>query len=322
MSLIFYLQPIGMMPSQIRSDTIAGAIIWSLAKMGMDVEELTNDKSLRVSSAYPFIALQNRRVHFGPKPKIPTSEAESFKEMIRRKKFSRIAYFQAEIINRIMRGEFCMDDIWRNDAEFRNFGGFLVEHSTYCIIKPMFTGAVTYFASRERNEINRISGKADNFFISYGYEYRNAGLYFLLEGSQRWRSEAVKGIRFLEERGIGGDISIGCGRFKFLGVNEGSPFNNPPEHDSIMTLSLYSPSQQEWSKACERNSKMFYSLVRRAGRSTDGNLKREAFFLGEGSIIPISSAEGTDVDLGTGGTKSLAWGRPFWIGFNSSKISC
>lgn len=313
MPLIFYLTPLSPMPRMIRSDTLAGAIIWSLASMGEDVAGLLEDKSLRVSSGFPFFELENQRLHFGPKPHIPTSDASGLKELGRRKDFKKASFLEAGILSKILKGEIGIDDLWKNDFEYRIIDELVIDKELHSSIQKK--GKLRFVRKKDidRNEINRLSGKANNFFYSQGYLYVDSGLYFILEGSKEWKRAAEKAIRFLEDRGIGGEVSIGYGRFRYAGSREGSPFESPADYDSILTLSMYLPTQDEWKEASSKESVLFYTLVRRAGIRHDGILKREVFFIGEGSVIPVRSAVGREETL-TESPRSLAWGHPYYAG--------
>ena len=320
MPLAFYLLPLGPMPRWIRSDTLAGAIIWSLASMGEDVAGLVEDKNLRISSGFPFFNIEQKIMHFGPKPRLPISDTSELKGLRNRKEFKKASFLEAGLLNKIIKGEIGIDYLWKkSDIEYKIIDELVIAKDLQSGLEK--EGKIHFVGKKEieRNEINRFSGKASNFYHSYGYLYCNAGLYFLLEGSEKWKKAAVKAIRFLEDRGIGGEISIGYGRFKFLHAEESSPFEAPVDSDAIMTLSMYLPTQEEWKEASSKESELFYTLVRRAGIRHDGALKREVLFLGEGSVIPIKSAIGREETL-TESPKSLAWGRPYYIGIHTKGL--
>ncbi len=323
MPLIFHLLPLGLMPSQIRSDTIAGAMIWSLAKMGEDIDGLLEDKTLRVSSGMPYFSWGEHKTYFGPKPPLPTSEAADLESLRKRKELKKAQYVEVQILNRILRGEIGIDDLWNGiGSDYRLREGLVLGRETLQSIKE-YEGVERHIAirgsERYRNEINRLSSKAESFFASHGYLYGNAGLYFMLEGSSKWKDSAKKAVRFLEDRGIGGEVSIGYGQFKFYGAQEGSPFVDDAKSEGVMTLSLYLPEKQEWEEACKKKEKMYYSLVRRAGMRSDGTPKKEAFFIGEGSVIPLKSAVGRDIDL-TKNPRSVAWGHPYLVSMDLGNV--
>ncbi|MDI9609340.1 MAG: hypothetical protein QFX34_03570, partial [Candidatus Verstraetearchaeota archaeon] len=79
MPTVFYLTPLGMMPRQLRSDTIAGAVIWALSVMGKDVDPLIKDQSFRVSSAFPYVVSDGgKKIKLAPKPLIPLKSGDTY----------------------------------------------------------------------------------------------------------------------------------------------------------------------------------------------------------------------------------------------------
>ncbi|MEM4721515.1 MAG: type III-A CRISPR-associated RAMP protein Csm4 [Candidatus Methanomethylicaceae archaeon] len=318
MPAAFYLNPLGFMPREVRSDTIASAVIWSLAEMGRDVEPLIKDGSLRVSSAMPMLKTQgNERVLFFPKPKIPPPAKAGSADIDKIKSYKQVSYLQDKIFIDLLSGSLSVWDIVsRIDQNYEVRGQLIAE-------KGVLENFDLMPWTRVRNAVNRIKGGAENFFTSHGTFYMNAGLFFLLEGSDDWVSSTVLALRFLQDRGIGGEVSIGHGRFNFetyereiqhrikeIILPSGANGEGAPEDEGAVLLSLYLPKPEEWIKICSRKDRLYYSLCWRAGRRSSGPKKR-VLFLEEGSVVPLVKVEGMH-EVVAANPPSLEWGHPLF----------
>lgn len=313
MPTVFYLTPLGTMPRNLSSYTVAGAVIWALSMMGEDVDSLIQDQSFRVSSPFPyFISEKGERIKLVPKPSLPFRSGRDHKGERNKKAIKKLGYLELGILNDLISGKITYSKIVEETgSRFKIKGNALLINDTAARISVV---------SRERNSINRMTSRAEEFFLSYGAMYENAGLYFIVQGSNRWIDATKAAVRFLEERGIGGEISIGQGHFKAHCLDEEWPFVEPEDPDLIMTLSLYAPTPEEWRAMCKNKDRLYYTLVRRAGRSSDGKLKKSVYFLGEGSIIPLTEANGRH-EYVSQNPKAVAWGHPLYLHMKHPKGS-
>lgn len=305
MPTVFYLTPLGMMPRQLRSDTIAGAVIWALSVMGKDVDPLIKDQSFRVSSAFPYVVSDGgKKIKLAPKPLIPLKSGDTYRENRSKKAIKKLNFLEIGIFNDLVSGAITASEIVNNiGSTYKIKGNLLLMTET----EARFSSV-----SRERNTVSRQTYKAEEFFLSYGTVFENSGLYFVVQGSERWIDATKAAIRFLEDRGLGGEISIGQGHFKANWSEEAWPFNEPRDSDSIVNLSLYAPTSAEWNAMCSKKNQLYYSLVRRAGRNSDGTLKKGVYYLGEGSVIPLLEADGRH-EYVSEQPKAVAWGHPLYV---------
>lgn len=67
------------------------------------------------------------------------------------------------------------------------------------------------------NSVNRITNETEGIFYTSGNEFKNMGLFFLVEFMDEDYKPIVKAaIKFLKDRGFGRDISTGKGQFDYL----------------------------------------------------------------------------------------------------------
>ena len=92
-------------------------------------------------------------------------------------------------------------------------------------------------------------------------------------------------LKFLEDRGFGGDVSSGQGQFEVEGMENGRVITEPAEANGFTILSLYSPSSEFDSFD---KSQVWYELMKVQGRCKNGEMKKSLFMLKEGSTFPSS----------------------------------
>ena len=116
-------------------------------------------------------------------------------------------------------------------------------------------------------------------------------------------------MRFLSHYGIGGDRSIGKGRFKISEISD-FEIKTPADANARMSLSLYRPTEAELKQFLQGEQKklMHYKLEDRLGRTQWGGIKQKPdkkaarglqrflhedalLFFTEGSIVPLISEQ-------------------------------
>lgn len=112
-------------------------------------------------------------------------------------------------------------------------------------------------------------------------------LYFLADGNTDLIEEA---LRLLTHFGYGGDNSTGKGYFHYYAQD--FEIRLPSEGKHFITLSLYSPTQDEIEQIKASQDRVWYELIKRSGKIAnqfriDGEYnKGPLFFFGEGSTFP------------------------------------
>jgi CRISPR-associated protein Csm4 len=284
---VVHLKPKSQFPTNLSSDTIFGAICVAIKEVyGEDeLDQMLGlfdgeSNPFVLSSAFPFINGSDRKHHFFPKLIV-----EPFKEPITNywdhaKKFKKVRWIHQDIFNDWINGNTSELDIIKEfDEKNRVKNGLLFPKEINLDPKLIVTDVA-------HNQLNRLSNQSENFFYSTGAYFKNMGLFFLIEFFNRsYESKIMSALKFIEDRGIGGNITSGQGQFKIEGVEDRSIITEPDEVDAFTTLSLYSPSSEFDSFD---KSQVWYELMKVQGRCSDGSIKKSLFMLREGSTFPSS----------------------------------
>ncbi len=116
---------------------------------------------------------------------------------------------------------------------------------------------------------------------------KEGGLFFLLRLYEEGLEKKIRGaLQFLGDVGIGGERSLGYGRFKVYSFEETSLLPPPTDSSPTLTLSLVVPSLNEVDL-----SSSYYQLVLRSGWisspfSFRQTRRKAVWMLGEGSVFP------------------------------------
>lgn len=286
-----YLTPKSLFPTSLPSDAIFGAICVGLKEI-YSVDELTemlglfNDGTIPfiLSSAFPFVGDSKDRHHFFPKPIVEPFEETIADYLEQAKKFKKARYVHQSIFNDWINGGTSELTIIKAFDEF-----FKVDGTLLIPKKERDSNFRVTVADTPHNVLNRLSNKSENFYYSTGAYYRNAGLFFLIKFlDESYRSKIMAALRFIEDRGFGGDISSGRGQFELNFVDSTELIKEPEEADAFTTLSLYSPGNE--FNSFDKN-RIWYELTKIQGRSSDGSMKKSLFMFKEGSTFPLLDLE-------------------------------
>jgi len=278
--MIIYLKPKSAFP-ELHSDTIFGAIC-------RVVSELYDDEKLRsiiefeekppfvVSSAFPFVYANKEKIHFFPKPIVEPKEKESFR-IDDVKAWWSVKYIDQTTFESWRSGEIDAEKILQGFNQYNLRGGFLYDKD--------YTVPATGFWIKElstpRNVINRVTQASDNLFYSSGYYYHNTGLFFLVRFFDPGYKEIVKeAMRFLRDRGFGGDVSAGRGQFDF--ECQDIDILKEIKGERFITLSRYIPNEDEIISP----DNCWYEIGTKRGRTPSGRRKKQIRFFIEGSTFP------------------------------------
>lgn len=151
----------------------------------------------------------------------------------------------------------------------------------------------------QRNKINRLTNTTHEGGLFYSSEItcsKDGGLFFLLQGKEEALKLVRAALRFLQDRGIGGDISVGKGNFELEIAKGFSPVKEPKESDYFTTLSLTYLEDDQWNNLQDSSKTCLYRLERRRGRiesslvSTSNIWKQAVIVFREGSVFPLTEA--------------------------------
>lgn len=271
-----------------RSDTLFGGICWGIRwvfgeKALTDLlERFDNDKGdppFTLSSAFPYVEEEGARLHFLPRPILPPAleEADDLKTLRGFKKFKKVRYLDRSDFNDLINGRATLKILYERFAD-----GQMARPDVHLFETP-------------GNAINRLSGSVDEgrLFFSSEVSVKRGGLFFLVRCQDGEVAEQVRGaVRFLGDRGIGGDASVGRGAFDPEFSDE-EVIEEPEEGDRCMTLSLVHPTSNDLDFLSNRQDRLSYELVRRKGHveSMFMNVprvwKETLLMFKEGSVFPV-----------------------------------
>jgi len=259
------------------SDTIFGGICWGIAilygeSLLVELLEKFREKNppFLISSSFPW----KKDKYFLPRPVTTGMDPGNSPEDIKRaKRVKKIQYLSSEAFNRLIQGQ-------DKEKFYLNLMG------SDCLERIDFLDI-------PHNTINRLSNNSENIFYSQEGFIKDGGIYFFLKILEDPLENKLKGaIRWLSERGIGGDSSIGKGHFspEFL---EEDIIKEPEQADCAITLSLMYLNKEDKTLMKSQKERCFYEIVKRKGRvesayspSTD-IWKKTLLMLKEGSVLPV-----------------------------------
>jgi CRISPR-associated protein Csm4 len=281
--LVFRIKPKSVFPT-LHSDTLFGALcvafrdLYGESYLVSLLERFDATPPFLVSSAFPYVVSDQGPLYFFPKPIEVLERKEDFSEFIdRAKALKKVRFISEARFAKWIDGEgnnYLLDHF----DEFDRQMGLLYEKqrlrfSIESVVAP-------------QNQINRLSSASENIFYSEGTRYRNAGLFFLVRVFDKELEDPIRaGMRFLSDRGFGGDVAVGKGHFELEDVTEHSRFPEPVNASRFVTLSRYHPSKDE-SLALARNKESFYDIETKRGRTAGGSVKRLVRFFSTGSTFP------------------------------------
>lgn len=280
-----YLKPHSTYRTILHSDTLFGCVCWAVREVFSEarLEELlkqfaSGDPPFLLSSVFPFRDNKSDgRTHFYPRPMLMPTALETPKDeddAKQQKKFRKVKWVSEEILGKFASGA------W-NEADY------------YASSTWDATGPGEKTIEVQHNTINRLSGgtgttPSSGLYSLTEYAISDGGLFFLLDGE----IDIVEGaLGFLEHFGIGGDSSLGKGRFKIEVTDANLPVA-PEDADRFMTLSLYAPRESEI--ATVRSDGAWYNLVVRKGKvggpflRVDDFWKKSLTMFAEGSTFPMT----------------------------------
>jgi CRISPR-associated protein Csm4 len=147
--------------------------------------------------------------------------------------------------------------------------------------------------------IDRLSNTTTEGGLFYTHETfigEKSGLFFLIDiKDKRYENLLNASLRFAEDRGIGGDVSVGKGQFDIELLTEAEIIHEPKNPDSFTNLSLYYPCDDEIPFFKQHEEKTWYNLIGKKGKiesafvSTKDIWKESIQMFEEGSTFPLIS---------------------------------
>jgi CRISPR-associated protein Csm4 len=289
--MIVRLKPLGRFLGGLpRSDTLFGALCWGIrwtygepALLGLLEACDRGDPPFVLSSAFPFADSQKGSVYYLPRPLHwpVTPPGRDVEALSRAKRIRHVAYCSQSVFSQMISGRPPALESLEDPR-----GG--------CLAAPGEAVPALQDMDVDRNTINRVTGAVQEGRLFFGQEtgIARGGAYFLIrirDASARPLVEAA--LRFLEDRGIGGDASVGRGQVRVT-AEDGDLLPENPTAPRYVTLSLLHPSAADREHLAAGAGNSAYRLVKRKGRveslyaPTEQPWKSTVVMLAEGSVFP------------------------------------
>jgi len=279
-----------------------------------------------ISSCFPYLEADGKRVYLYPKPaafeplaggaeQVENSCGKTVKEDVEMmKKFKKLRYVSERLFRKMCNSRkiettesrklhkkkvpsFKVDGEWYvisdGVALEAEVAEKLVEEKEECRFSRKSLRIIRKY-EKPGVQVNRLSISPEET-LHFRSEYSlapDAGLYFLIDGNSKALSEIKAVLRFLADRGIGGEVSCGRGAFEVCGWEDVS-LDKPG--DAFVTLSLYLPKREELSAFDE--DRIWYEPVVRKGMVESSFVKirnqwkDKLLMFAEGSVFPAAGRE-------------------------------
>lgn len=260
----------------IRSDTLFSALVSAVRKFyGDDVaQHFLEPNAVILSSAFPFYKDElffPKPLHFFP---------EDLKEYEMIKVFKKAKFISKDLLLEILEGKKVRDQFF--DKDYILNGCWRVNKN----IKDK-NDVDKIFEEREIPHIvmDRLSNQTQIFYKTEVFFNKNAGLFFIAEVKDELLQKFETVLRFLGDEGIGADRTTGKGLFEVEEIQNFN-LNSNTQSDFYYSLSLYSPTKEEFEKINPRES--FYDFTIRGGWISNNTLNRKSLrMFVEGSVIKL-----------------------------------
>jgi CRISPR-associated protein Csm4 len=273
-----------------RSDTLFGALCWGIRwtcgeSALLDTLEACDQGNppFLISSAFPFAEGTSGPVYYLPRPlHWPIlSPGHDLESLAHGKRIRRAAYCSHSIFHAVVAGRPPLLDL-------------LGEPQVGCLAAPGEAVPALEDVDVDRNAINRVTGAVQEGRLFFGQEtgIGRGGVFFLVRVRQASIQSLLQAaLRFVEERGIGGDASVGRGQVR-IAVEDGDLLSDDSALPRQITLSLLHPSARDREHLAAVAGRSAYRLTKRKGRveslyaPTEQPWKSTLVMLAEGSVFP------------------------------------
>lgn len=306
--MLIYIKPKSLFP-ELHSDKIFRAILSVMNELyPSKIEEVKEKFKLGeppflISSAFPFIEYNNKKIRFFPKILL-NQEIIFSDDMEIIKKFEKIKYYQEEIFFKILMGELTVNDILNNFNDY-----YLIDN--LLLIEDLDLKNCYKKVTVQQSRINRLNNSNKSFF-SEGLQFNNfCGLFFSIKiFDDEFYNILLSVFRLLKDKGFGNNISIGRGHFDYYVEKKdifelhNSKFSS--NEDYFVTLSRFIPTCEDIT-FIDTNSN--YELGFKISTNRWDNKQHQIIFFKEGSTFHSNKIfSGKLMDLGN---KSLEYGFAF-----------
>ncbi len=297
-----------------RSDTLFGALCWGIRWTHgepalLEVLEACErgDPPFVLSSVFPYAGGEGGPVYYLPRPLSwsPVGSTQTVEAYSEAKGLKRAAYCSLSLFQEIVAG--------RPPATES-----LSEPKSGCLAMPGEPIPRVQELDVDRNTINRVTGAVQEGRLFFGEEtgVGGGGAYFLIQLRDPVSRPLVESaLRFVEDRGVGGDASVGRGQVR-IEIADGDLLREVPNASHRLTLSLLHPAPRDREHLAASAAQSAYRLVKRKGRveslyaPTEQPWKSTLVMLAEGSVFP------SDGDRPVYGAAPVVKEQPFRVRHN------
>jgi len=327
--MIVYLMPRAPFTKNVpRSDTLFGAIAWAIRLLYGEKElvRILDEFDLAISaqesppfvisSLFPYFEDKEGKILFLPRPLSPPSfpsQTFNLETYQAYKRFLKIDYVSQSIFNLMTSGELeesrLLDDLAKKDGNYSQQAGTLMAASEHDRVRVL--SRLTISQEHARNAINRLSsstGGDDGGQLYYQPVTSSLALpgndahsgFYLLVRVAPDRSNRISDIlraafRFLADKGLGGDTTIGRGHCD-VEFSDEQLISDNPTGKRLVTLSLLHPGATDRKHFSRCQQQIYARLEKRKGfieSAYTKEIKRvwkpTLFMLGEGSTFPVDN---------------------------------
>lgn len=283
--MLIYLKPLSIFP-ELHSDTLFGAITYAISQLYPEkvdemVKSFEDEPPFIISSTFPFIFKEDfengKKIKFYPKIIFP-QKSKDLEEKYHPKDFKeykKVKFIEENLFFDLLKGKLSESDILRNYNQYTFIKGLLMRES-YNIDVNFGENIIP------NNSVNRITNETEGIFYTSGNEFKNMGLFFLVEFMDDDYKPIVKAaIKFLKDRGFGRDISTGKGQFDYF-IDEEYSLNHY-EGNYFVTLSRFILNSDDLAHINEFAS---YEIDSKRGKSSSNEIRKQIRFFKEGSVFP------------------------------------
>ncbi len=247
----------------LHSDTIYAAIMQIWAKLGKAtwIEEYKN--AFHLSSAFPFLEIENKIHYFLPALRFPSNsitnkEDTSSKE---RKKFKKIRYLEIPLYTNLLHGtsiEYALDN---TEGEF--YFSHPLDAATRTIVKESIT-------TQTIPRIRKGTAEADPeiFYMQKTY-FNNAGFYCLAICDTPEAKQAISiALKTLQYEGFGTDRTVGNGLFTLHiedNVEIAHPKTTPTHYTNLGIFGTEDGNELQEMIGNQQTEKLSYEIIKRGG---------------------------------------------------------
>ena len=182
--MLIYLKPLSIFP-ELHSDTLFGAITYAISQLYPEkvdemVKSFEDEPPFIISSTFPFIFKEDfengKKIKFYPKIIFP-QKSKDLEEKYHPKDFKeykKVKFIEENLFFDLLKGRLSESDILRNYNQYTFIKGLLMRES-YNIDVNFGENIIP------NNSVNRITNETEGIFYTSGNEFKNMGLFFLVE---------------------------------------------------------------------------------------------------------------------------------------------